>query len=152
MAVQYLSPEGKLKLEEELAELKKQSRVLGNRVDEARAQGDLSENAEYHEAKDALGLCLGRMSEISEVLKNFLIIEQETGKHDVIRIGMTVHVEVNGKEKTFTIVGSNEADPAAGKVSNESPIGSALLGTRVGDRVEVKTPNGVTEYQVMRIE
>lgn len=151
MAVNYLSPEGKQKLEQERVELKARSRELAKRVDEARAQGDLSENAEYHEAKDALGLCLGRMAEIDEVLKNVQIFEQETGTHDRVSIGTTVVVSVNGKEKTFAIVGSNEADPLQGKISNESPIGSALLGARVGESVSVQTPNGITDYSVIRI-
>lgn len=153
MAVHYLSPEGKQRLEQELKEAKLLSRELAKRVDEARAQGDLSENAEYHEAKDALGLCLGRISEIEDVLKNSQIFEQqESGSGGIVKIGSTLTVLTNNKEKTFSIVGSNEADPLNGKISNESPIGSALLGTRVGEEVQVKTPNGVMEYRVLRIE
>ena len=151
MAIQYLSPEGLEKLTKELADLKKRSKELANRVDEARAQGDLSENAEYHEAKDALGACMGSISQIEETLKNYQIIEHETGKKDVVRIGMSVDVNVAGKSKTFTIVGSNEADPAAGKISNESPIGSALLGGHVGEKVEVKTPVGINIYEIVAI-
>ncbi len=151
MAIQYLSPEGLEKLTKELADLKKRSKELANRVDDARAQGDLSENAEYHEAKDALGACMGSISQIEETLKNYQIIEQDTGKKDVVRIGMSVDVNVAGKSKTFTIVGSNEADPAAGKISNESPIGSALLGGHVGEKVEVKTPVGINIYEIIAI-
>lgn len=151
MSAQYVSPEFLTKLNEELKDLKTvKRRELAARIEAAKSLGDLSENAEYHEAKDALGFVEGRILEIEDLLKNAVVVEQEAGGSNV-RVGTTVVVSVNGKEKTFTIVGSNEADPLSGKVSNESPIGRALLGAKVSDTVEVETPAGTTVYEVLRI-
>lgn len=151
MSAQYVSPEFLAKLNDELKDLKTvKRRELANRIEAAKSLGDLSENAEYHEAKDALGFVEGRILEIEDLLKNAVVVEQETGGSNV-RVGTTVTVLVNGKEKTFTIVGSNEADPLTGRVSNESPIGHSLLGSKIGDQVEVETPAGTTVYEVLRI-
>ncbi|HVM91083.1 MAG TPA: transcription elongation factor GreA [Verrucomicrobiae bacterium] len=149
---QYVSPEFLQKLKDELHDLKtNQRRELANRIEQAKALGDLSENAEYHEAKDALGFVEGRILEIEDLLKNAVVVEQEHGGTNV-RVGASVKVRVNGKEKTFQIVGSNEADPASGKISNESPIGAALIGAKPGDTVSVRTPSGSTEYEVIEIK
>lgn len=151
MSVQYVSAEFLAKLKEELQDLKtNKRRELAARIEAAKALGDLSENAEYHEAKDALGFVEGRILEIEDLLKNAIVIEQESGGSNV-RIGSSVVVSVNGKEKTLSIVGSNEADPLSGKISNESPIGGALIGAKAGDRVEIDTPAGTTVYEVLRI-
>lgn len=151
MSAQYVSPEFLTKLNEELKDLKTvKRRELANRIEAAKSLGDLSENAEYHEAKDALGFVEGRILEIEDLLKNAIVVEQEVNASNV-RVGSTVTVLVNGKEKTFTIVGSNEADPLTGKISNESPIGRSLLGSKVGDDVEVETPAGTTVYEVKHI-
>lgn len=148
---QYVSPEFLEKLKEELKDLKtNKRRELANRIEEAKALGDLSENAEYHEAKDALGFVEGRIMEIESILKDMVIVESEKGASNV-RIGTSVKVVVAGKTKSFQIVGSNEADPLAGKISNESPIGSALMGAKVGDKVSVSTPGGTTVYEVVEI-
>jgi len=151
MSIQYVSAEFLAKLKEELQDLKtNKRRELAARIEAAKALGDLSENAEYHEAKDALGFVEGRILEIEDLLKNAIVIEQESGGSNV-RIGSSVVVSVNGKEKTLSIVGSNEADPLSGKISNESPIGGALIGAKAGDRVEIDTPAGTTVYEVLRI-
>lgn len=150
--IQYMSAEGIEKLKEELNELKTvKRRELAKRIEEAKAMGDLSENAEYHEAKDALGFIEGRILEIEDVMKNVAVIENEKGEAGIVRVGSTVVTEVKGKEKTFTIVGSNEADPLSGRISNESPIGEALIGKRAGDEVRVETPGGITLYQVKSV-
>jgi transcription elongation factor GreA len=147
---QYVSPEFLEKLKAELHELKTvKRRELAARIEEAKSLGDLSENAEYHEAKDALGFVEGRILEIEDTFKNAIVFEAQLG--GAVRVGSTVKVGVNGKEKEYTIVGSNEADPLAGKVSNESPIGAALLGATKGQKVSVKTPSGVTVYEVLEI-
>lgn len=150
MNTQYVSPEFLTKLKEELHELKTvKRRELAARIEEAKALGDLSENAEYHEAKDALGFVEGRILEIEDLMKNAVIFEAQQGGN--VRIGSTVTVKVNGKEKSFSIVGSNEADPLNGKISNESPIGSALLGSSKGQKVPVQAPSGTVVYEVMDI-
>jgi len=151
MSDQYVSPEFLTKLKAELKDLKTvKRRELANRIEAAKSLGDLSENAEYHEAKDALGFVEGRILEIEDLLKNAVVVAQQANASNV-RVGTTVTVSVGGKEKSFTIVGSNEADPLAGKISNESPIGQALLGSKVGDHVDVETPAGTAVYEVVRI-
>ncbi len=151
MSAQYVSPEFLAKIKEELHDLKTvKRREFAARIETAKALGDLSENAEYHEAKDGLGFVEGRILEIDDLLKNAIVIQPEAAGTNV-RVGSTVDVSVNGKQKTFTIVGSTEADPLTGKISNESPIGRNLLGAKVGDRVDVETPAGAAVYEVLRI-
>ncbi len=151
--VNYLSAEGLEKLKQELQDLKTvKRREVASRIEAAKALGDLSENAEYHEAKDEMALMENRIVEIEEILKNVAVIEEEAATPGAVRVGSVVEVAINGKQKMFTIVGSNEADPAAGKISNESPIGSALLGAKVGDVVNVKTPAGTVEYEIRSIK
>ena len=151
--MQYVSAEGLKKLEQELHELKTVTRrEIAGRIEAAKALGDLSENAEYHEAKDALAFVEGRIMEIEQILKNVSVIEEGVKSTGIVRVGSSVEVMVNDKKKMFSIVGSNEADPVNGKISNESPIGSALLGTKVGDEVEVTTPNGVNLYKILSIK
>lgn len=148
---QYVSAEYLQKLKDELHDLKTvKRRELADRIEAAKALGDLSENAEYHEAKDALGFIEGRILEIEDLFKHAVVVEEEKGGTNV-RVGSKIKVRVNDKEKTFEIVGSNEADPVAGKISNESPIGAALLGAHKGDSVEVKSPSGKTVYEVLEI-
>jgi transcription elongation factor GreA len=151
--INYLSAQGLEKLKQELTELKTvKRRELAGRIEAAKALGDLSENAEYHEAKDALAFVEGRISEISDILKNVAVIEEEKAQKGMVGVGSVVEVSVNGKRKTFSIVGSNEADPRSGKISNESPIGNALLGAQVGEKVEIKTPAGVTLYEIVAVQ
>ncbi len=151
MSISYLTPQGLEKLQEELDFLKTKKRPEAiKRIDEAKSMGDISENAEYDDAKEAQSMIEQRIFEIEEMLKNYQLIEDVTdGKK--VRVGSTVVVEVNGKEKTYSIVGSNEADPVAGKISNESPLGQGLLGLTPGKSVSVKTPAGDTVYKVVSI-
>ncbi len=146
--VTYVSAEGLAKLKAELEVLKyTRRRELADRIDAAKALGDLSENAEYHEAKEDLGFVEGRIAQIESMLKNFEIIaDGSTG--EVVGVGSTVEVEINGKKKTYKIVGSNEADPVAGLISNESPLGNAFIGHRQNDTVLVDTPAGKTMYTI----
>ena len=146
----YTTAEGLQSLKVELHELTtKTRRELANRIEAAKDLGDLKENAEYHEAKEALGMTEGRIRQITEMLKNVSVIE--SGGSSVVRVGSTVEVEVNGKVKTYTIVGSNEADPVVGRISNESPLGSAFLGHAMGEDVEVETRAGTTMYRIQSI-
>lgn len=146
----YLSPEGLEKLKKELQELKMvRRREVASKIETAKALGDLSENAEYHEAKEELAFIEGRIQEVEQVLKNVAIIEG--GASTVVRVGSSLTVESNGKKKDFKIVGSNEADPIQGLISNESPLGSAFLGHSEGDRVEVTTPSGMQMYKIISV-
>ena len=147
----YMSSEGLAKLNEELHQLKTVRRKeLAERIGAAKDLGDLSENAEYHEAKEALGYVEGRIQDIQHMLKNIVVLEEgKTG--GAIRVGTTVVVELKGKERVYKIVGSNEADPVNGLISNESPLGNAFLGHVEGAIVEVETPAGINSYKVISV-
>lgn len=150
--VQYLSQDRLDALIAELHDLKTvKRREVADRIEVAKALGDLSENAEYHEAKDAMILLETHIFEVEELIKNARVIDDKATSDGVARVGSTVMVEVNGKEKTYQIVGSNEADPVNGKVSNESPIGSALIGYGKGDKVLVTTPAGTVPYLIKKV-
>lgn len=150
--VQYVSADRLEALKAELHDLKSvKRREVADRIEVAKALGDLSENAEYHEAKDAMILLETRIFELEEFLKNTRVIDEQATSDGVARVGSTITIEVNGKERVFHIVGSEEADPAHGKISNESPIGSALLGSRAGDKVPVTTPAGTSMYLIKTI-
>lgn len=149
---------GKAKLEEELHMLKTVKRPeVVERIKIARSFGDLSENSEYDSAKEEQGFVEGRISQIESMLRNAVIItEDET--NSTVTLGKTVtFVEiVNGKrvdfEESYTIVGSAEADPLEGKISNDSPIAKALLGCKVDDRVKLITPGGEMEVEILEIK
>lgn len=147
----YLTPQGLAQLQQELEELKlvKRPQTI-KRIEEAKAMGDLYENAEYDDAKEAQAMVEARIYEIDEILKSYQLIDDAAGAKKV-RVGSTVRLDVQGKERTYTIVGSNEADPLAGKISNESPIGRALLGIAPGESVKVQTPGGETVYKIVSI-
>ncbi len=149
--ITYISNEGLEKLKAELKYLKTvRRRELADKIDSAKALGDLSENAEYHEAKNDMAFLEGRVLEIKDSLKNISIIPAGTAGGEV-HIGSTVEIEQNNKRKSYKIVGSNEANPVSGLISNESPLGSAFLGHRIGETVAVETPAGMTEYRIVSI-
>lgn len=148
-----LTETGKKKIEDELKELKenKMPEII-QKIEQAKELGDLSENAEYHDAKDQQGMFAARIAEIEEILKKAIVQEESTDK-DKISIGCTFEVEdLNGNKKEYTLVGFNEADPVNGKISNESPIGQAFINKRVGDDVEFKAPMGLVKYKVLKIK
>jgi len=148
----YLSQEGVETLKKELQELKtKKRQEIAKRLQEAKDLGDLSENAEYFEAKEAQSLNDNRISELEELLKNAVVIET-SNEENIVRIGSMVEVKSNNGSEIFSIVGSAEAKPQEGKISNESPLGRAFLGRKIGDEIEVKTPGGITKYKIIKIE
>lgn len=149
--INYLSPEGLEKIKQELQDLKTvRRRETAGKIEAAKALGDLSENAEYHEAKDELAFIEGRIQQIEQILKNVSVIEQGAATGEV-RVGSTIEVESGGRKKSFTIVGSNEADPTKGLISNESPLGNAFIGHVKGDRVDVVTPAGSQTYSILSV-
>ncbi|MCR4278587.1 MAG: transcription elongation factor GreA [bacterium] len=151
MQTHYLSAEGKEKLEAELKDLKLvKRREIADKIENAKALGDLSENAEYHEAKNQLAFVEGRVLEIGNILKNASIIT-ETGGGDTVQIGCTIEVETRGEKKKYTIVGVDETDPLEGKISNESPLGESFIGHKVGDVVTVETPGGTRDWKIIAI-
>jgi len=149
----YLTAEGLQRLQKELAELKGPVRdALAARLRFAIQQGDLSENADYIQAKEEQAFLEGRIQELERVLKNVVIID-ESRNRDVADLGTRVTIqEADYPEETYYLVGAKEADPRNGRISNESPIGRALLGHKVGDRVVVSTPDGEFEFKVTKIE
>jgi transcription elongation factor GreA len=148
----YLTPEGEKKLQAELAELTGPRREeLAQRLRSAIQMGDLSENADYHKAKEDQAFLEGRIQEIEAVLRNVVIIEKTNS--DRIAVGSTVTVqEDNYDPETYYLVGAKEADPRNGKISNESPIGRALIDHKVGDVVEAETPGGKLKFKILKIE
>jgi transcription elongation factor GreA len=149
----FLTPEGHEKLEEELAHLKTVRRPeVAQAIHEAKMDGDVSENAGYEEAKRQQAFLEGRIMTIEAMLKNAVIIEAN-GTSDTVILGSQVTVVEEGLDpETYTIVGSAEANPGDGRISNESPLGKALLGRSVGDSVAFETPGGQVEMELLRIE
>jgi len=150
----YLTAEGAEKLKAELADLKgPQREALSKRLREAIQMGDLSENADYHKAKEDQGFLEGRVQELEHLLSNAIIVEDGAGQRDVVSVGVKVTVQEEEYEpETFLIVGAKEADPRAGKISHESPFGQALMDHRVGEVVQADTPGGKTHLKILKIE
>jgi transcription elongation factor GreA len=148
----YLTPEGEKKLKAELAELTGPRREeLAKRLRSAIQMGDLSENADYHKAKEDQGFLEGRIQEIEAILRMAVIVEKTSS--DVVTVGSLVTVqEDNFSPETYSIVGAKEADPRSGKISNESPIGRALMDHKVGDVVSAETPGGQIKFKILKIE
>ncbi len=148
---EYISPEGLEKLKRELEQLKTvRRREIASRLESAKALGDLSENAEYQEAKEAQSLNEANIQELEEVLRDVIVITKPVHTSS-IQIGSTIEVESEHGRETFTIVGSEEADPILGKISNESPMGRSFLGKSAGETVAIKTPRGNETYKVRKI-
>ncbi len=145
---------GKQKLEDELEYLiSVRRKEVVERIKIARSFGDLSENSEYDSAKEEQGFVEGRISTIESMLRNAIIIEETEGASDIVTLGKTVKfIELpDGDEEEYTIVGSAEADPFEGKISNDSPIARALLGHKVDDVVKLTTPGGDMEVRIVAI-
>lgn len=149
----FLTPEGKQKLEEELEYLCSVRRPeVAQRIRAAKEEGDIMENAGYDEAKNEQAFLEGRILTVESILKNAVLIEEE-GPSDRVRLGSRVTVAERGEEpETFRIVGSAEADPGNGLISNESPLGEALLGHEVGEEVAVNTPGGLLYFTIAEIQ
>jgi transcription elongation factor GreA len=150
----YLTSEGAEKLKAELELLKGPKRdEIAKRLRSAIQMGDLSENADYHKAKEDQGFMEGRIQELEYLLKNAKIIDVSEGPTDTIQVGSSVTVqEGDYPAETYFLVGATEADPRNGRISNESPIGRVLLGGRVGDVVTASTPGGEIKLKILKIE
>ena len=149
----YITKEGLVKLKNELKELKTLKRKeIAARIQEAKELGDLSENAEYAEAKNEQAFIEGRIAELDNILKNVTIIEPKKGKNSgVVDVGSTVKVKNNGETTTFTIVGPSEINLAEGKISHDSPLGRAFIGRKIGETVEIKVPEGLKKFEIITI-
>lgn len=146
---------GLTKLQDELEDLKvNKMKEISKKIGEAREQGDLSENAEYDAAKDEQRDIVARIEEIEKILKNVEVIDESEAATDQVSIGSTVRIlDVQyDEEMEFTIVGSQEANSLKGKISNESPVGAALIGAKVGQTVEVEIGDDIDKYEVLEIK
>jgi len=150
----YLTAEGAEKLRAELARLKGPGREeMAKRLRSAIQMGDLSENADYHKAKEDQAFMEGRILELEYLLKNAIIVESQGGQRNVVEVGVTVTVQEEDLDpEIFMLVGAKEADPRNGKISNESPIGRALLGHQAGERITAQTPGGEISLKILKIE
>jgi transcription elongation factor GreA len=149
----FITKQGLEKLKKELEHLKTAKRQeIALSLQKAKDLGDLSENAEYTEAKEAQSFNEGRISEIEEMIKNAAPIEKTINNGGIVQIGSTIKIENGQINKEYTIVGSEEADPVNGRISNESPLGRSFLGKKLNDEVEIETPGGITRYRILKIK
>ncbi len=150
--IQYLSQGSFDNLQKEAEDLKNIAIPdIAKKIDEAKQQGDLSENAEYHQAREEMSWAQGRLMQINQILANAQII-QKNKDATTVSLGSKVVVEVNGNERIYTIVGPQEIDLTQGFISNVSPIGEALLGHEAGDTVEIITPGGKQQYKIIAVK
>jgi len=148
----YISAPGLEGLKEELIRRTKETRKqIAEKISAATELGDLSENFEYHEAKEQQGLNESRVAQLEAMISDCIIVKDSVGG-DTIDFGTTFDVEINKIKKTFSMVGSSEADPIAGKISNESPIGLAFMGHKVNDVIELTIPSGTIIYKILSIK
>ncbi len=150
----FLTPTGLKELEKELAHLREVRRAeVAEKIRTAKEFTDTTDNAEFDEAKNEQAFVEGRVLTIERMLANAVIIDVEHARHDIVSMGTTVKAkDDDGRLAAYTIVGSVEANPKEGKISNESPVGQALLGRKVGDRVEIMVPAGTVHYTIVSIE
>lgn len=147
-----LTKDGLKKLQEELEDRKGAVRQrIASAIKEAKEQGDLSENAEYSEAKQQQSENESRIAELEASLKD-AVVARRNNQSSGVQIGSVVKTLLRGKEMVFTIVGSNEVDPSAGKISHESPLGKAFLNKEKGSRISVETPAGSVDYEILEVE
>lgn len=150
----YLTKEGERQLREELKQLEGSKRDdLARRLREAIQMGDLSENADYIAAKEEQGFLEGRIQELKYLLSRATIIEDNGSNHEFVEVGATVTIqEEDFPPEVYYLVGSKEADPGNGRISNASPIGEAIIGKKVGDTVDVDTPGGLIQFKIIKID
>ncbi len=154
--MKYISSEGLEKLKKELKERQTVSRQeIAQRLDEAKLLGDLSENAEYSAAKEAQSFNEGKILELDKNIKESIVLKPARKGQKKVKIGAVIEVKLmdgNSNNQTFMIVGSQEADPGNGKISNESPLGKAFLDKEINDIIEIETPKGKVNYKIMVIK
>lgn len=150
-----LTPKHMQELKDELNYLKTvREKEVAELIKEARSFGDLSENSEYDEAKNEQGKLYSRIAELEDILANYVVIEEHATDPNTVRMGSRITVKdvITGEEETYQVVGSQEADPMNGRISEESPFGKALLGKAIGEVAVVEAPAGNIEYEVVAIQ
>jgi transcription elongation factor GreA len=149
----YLTPEGLEKLKNELVYLKDTKRKeIAERLEKCISFGDLSENAEYHETKEAQAFLEGRILELEDMVKNAVVVSADERKNGYAQVGSIVLVKAGANEQEFKIVGAEEADPLGGKISSESPLGRAILNQPKGAIIQVATPQGKFQYKILKVK
>jgi transcription elongation factor GreA len=150
----YLTPAGAERLRQELAQLKGKERdEIAQRLRSAIQNGDLSENADYHKAKEDQGFLEGKIQELEYILANAIIVDNENTDRETVEVGVKVTIQEPGEEPiTYILVGAKEANPREGKISNESPIGKALLGKKIGEIAVAQTPSGEVHLKILDIQ
>jgi transcription elongation factor GreA len=149
--MKYVTLQKLKEIKKELEELRKRRNEISERIHEAQDMGDLAENAEYTEAKETQAFNEGRIQELEEIVKNAVIISRKNAC-EIVEVGCEILVQNKAGRKEFIIVGSHEADPVQGKISNESPLGRAFLGKKKDDEVMVQTPGGKIHYKIIEIK
>ena len=153
MSKRFISADGLEKVKKELEEIKKIKRPeLIKRIQEAKELGDLSENADYHSAKEDQSFMEGKILDLEDIIKNSVIIDNNQKNNGIVRVGSVVKVKNSNSEQEYTITGSNEADPINGKISNESPLGKEMMDKKAGDEFLITTPNGEIKYKILEIK
>ena len=150
----YLTAEGAARLAAELKELKgPQREAIAKRLRDAIQMGDLSENADYHKAKEDQAFLEGRIQELEFLFHNAIVVEPKNGPKDFVSVGTHVTIQEEGFDpETYHMVGAKEANPRVGKISHESPIGMALMDHRIGDLIDIETPGGKIRLKILKIE
>lgn len=150
---QYITAQGLKDLQSELEHLKNQKIPdIASRIDEAKQHGDLSENAEYQQAKEEMAWAQGRKQELEYLVAHCEVVTDTNKTQGSVGMGSNIIVKTGDKTKTFTIVGAQEADPLTGKISNESPLGMSFIGHKTGDSVTVTTPSGKQIYEILELK
>ena len=149
--MKYITSQKLKELKEKLKELREKRKEISRQIQDAQDRGDITESAEYTEAKEAQAFNEGRIKELEQLFNDAIIISKKQ-KCDIVEVGCEILVQNKDHKKDFTIVGSEEADPIQGKISNESPLGRAFLGKKKGDEVMVTTPSGKIHYKILEIK
>lgn len=153
MELKYVSAERLEELKKELENFKRKRQEIAQRLEEAKALGDLSENTEYMQAREAQAFNEGKIIDLEETIKSAVVIDKSANKKNVVQVGATVSLLMdNSREVNYTIVGSSESNPTEGKISNSSPLGQALLGKKKNEEVNVQTPQKKIKYKILSID
>lgn len=150
--MKYITSQKLKELKEKLKELREKRKEISRQIQDAQDRGDITESAEYAEAKEAQAFNEGRIRELEQLFNDAIVISPNKQKCDVVEVGCEILVKNRDHKKEFTIVGSEEADPLQGKISNESPLGRAFLGKKKGDEVMATTPSGKIHYKILEIK
>jgi transcription elongation factor GreA len=150
--MKYITKEKLIELREQLRNLRERRKEISKQISEAQERGDISESAEYAEAKETQAFNEGRIKELEQLLNDAVVISNKKNNCSRVEVGCEIVVKNHNEKREFAIVGSQEAEPSRGKISNESPLGRAFLGKKKGDEIIVHTPRGKIAYKILEIK